>query len=470
MSYKELALEYDKKNNLGLFHSPVVPPDLSQARNLMHYCTYASNPYQAGLQPSEYTGWRDEEVAWHKTCYIHTGLNPTPTYKFKGPDAMKLMNKYFANSFKNFPIGSAKHGIMCDENGYDMIDGLLLRMSEDEYLTYWLSPWVQYCVLTSGMDVVGEDLTEKVFMFQLGGPTSLQVLEAASGDNLHDIKFICHRPTKIAGREVLILRVGMAGSLAYEVHGKIEDSIPVFEQIMKAGEKYGIRRLGVTGYNMTHWENGFPQAYIDFLFPWFENEGFAAFLKQAGLVASDLISNDSLSGSMGQDIKLRYRNPIELGWGKTINFDHDFLGKEALEKIAAGPHRVIVTLEWNKEDILDIHRSQLAPDEEPYADISHPDDFSWGRPTYHADQVLNQDGKCVGISTGRMIAWFYREMISICSIDQEYSALGTDVFVLWGEPGTRQKKIRAKVARWPYFDVNRNQKVDVSKIPVGTMD
>lgn len=42
--------------------------------------------------------------------------------------------------------------------------------------------------------------------------------------------------------------------------------------------------------------------------------------------------------------------------------------------------------------------------------------------------------------------------------------------VVWGEPGTRQKLIRAKVARcWPYFDTGRNQKVDVSQIPLGVM-
>lgn len=61
-------------------------------------------------------------------------------------------------------------------------------------------------------------------------------------------------------------------------------------------------------------------------------------------------------------------------------------------------------------------------------------------------------------------------MISIASVDPEYAKMGTEVYVVWGEPGTREKKIRAKIARWPYFDTDRNQKVDVSKIPVGTMD
>lgn len=474
MSYRELAEKYAKENP-SLFSSPVLPFDPMNARNLVHFCTYAENPYKGGLQPCEYTGWRDEEVSWHETCYIHTGLNPSPTYRFWGPDCTKFLKKYFANTFEDgFPVGKAKHGIMCDEEGRNMMDGMLLKTGEDECLTYWLAPWVQYCVETCGMDVQGENLTEQVFLFQLGGPTSLQILEAASGENLHDIKFIHHRMAKIAGADVRILRMGMAGSLGYEVHGKIEVSHKVFNQIWKAGKKYGLRHLGITAYNMTHWENGFPQAYIDFLFPWCENPDFYKWLKEHDegmmICMGKEMPELALSGSMGKDIYKRYRNPIELGWGKTVNYDHDFLGKEALMKIRDNNPRQMVTLEWNVDDIMEIHRNQLTPGEEPYQDISNPDDFSYGFPTYHADMVVNEKGEEIGISTGRMIAWYYRSMISISSIDPEYAKMGTEVYVVWGEPGTRQKKIRAKITRWPYFNTDRNQKVDVSKIPVGTMD
>lgn len=458
-----------RKNDL--YHNPVIPLDQSMCHHMIHYVSYADGPLEGGLQPWQYTGWRDEEVSWHETAYIHTLLNPSPTYRIWGPDALEFLSKYCANSFKHFPIGGGKHGIMCDEHGRDMIDGLLLRTGEDEFITYWMAPWIQFLVETCGMKVEGENLTGKVFFFQLGGPKTLEVLEAASGDNLHDIKFIHHRMSKIAGKDVRICRIGMAGSLAYEVHGNTEDGPVIYEQILKAGERYGLRRLGNPAYNMTHWENGFPQAYLDFPLPWFEYEAFAKWLRERnlGVLCDGSVMISALMGSMEGDFSARYRNPIELGWEKTINFDHDFLGKEALQKILAGPHRKMVTLEWNKEDILDIHHSQLEPGE-PYKDIAMPDDISWGFPGYHADKVVNEDGKTVGISTGRMLAWFYREMISICSIDAEYSNLGTEVFVVWGEPGTRQKKIRARVARYPYHDTDRNEKVDVSKIPVGTMD
>jgi vanillate/3-O-methylgallate O-demethylase len=59
-------------------------------------------------------------------------------------------------------------------------------------------------------------------------------------------------------------------------------------------------------------------------------------------------------------------------------------------------------------------------------------------------------------------------MLSLATIDTTSAELGTEVHALWGEPGTRQKKIRAVVSRFPYLNENRNENVDVSTIPVAT--
>ena len=83
---------------------------------------------------------------------------------------------------------------------------------------------------------------------------------------------------------------------------------------------------------------------------------------------------------------------------------------------------------------------------------------------YYADQVL-RDGKLVGISSGRTQSYNFRQMLSLSSIDLEYGQIGTEVTVLWGDPGTRRKEIRAVVSRFPYLVENRNEDVDVDAIP-----
>lgn len=72
----------------------------------------------------------------------------------------------------------------------------------------------------------------------------------------------------------------------------------------------------------------------------------------------------------------------------------------------------------------------------------------------------------VGISSGRIHSWYYQRMLSLGFIDPKYAVEGTELVVLWGNPGERQKEIRATVARYPYMNTDRNEDVDVmEKIP-----
>jgi glycine cleavage system aminomethyltransferase T len=413
--------------------------------------------------PWEYTGWRDEQMSWKETCYLHGNLNPTPTYRIKGPDALKFLSDHCVNSFASFPIGTGKHAVMCNDEGLNMMDGVVVRVDEDDFITYWMAPYISYALEVQKKDkykAVGENLTGKVFLFQVAGPRSLEVLETVTGECLHDIQFIHHRVSTIEGRKVRILRVGMAGTLAYEIHGDIEDARPIYSAIFKAGESFGIRRLGRHTYLMNHTEAGFPQAYYHFPYPWDEDKDFGDYLDKI----SYSIRFRIFRGSMGSDPQLRYRNPLELGWRGLVKFDHEFPGRKALEKMAEKPRRKMVTLVWNVEDIADVYASQFRSGEH-YQPMDEPNHFmiEHGERVLYADQVL-KDGKLIGISSGREYSYYYREMISLASIDVEYGSIGTEVAVLWGDPGTRQKEIRATVSRFPYLDKDRNEHVDVSRI------
>ena len=80
-----------------------------------------------------------------------------------------------------------------------------------------------------------------------------------------------------------------------------------------------------------------------------------------------------------------------------------------------------------------------------------------------ADRVL-VDGEDVGVATMRGYSYYFREMLSLCTIDAEHSDVGTAVTVLWGEghdPASptvedhAQKEVRATVARTPYKEDRR---------------
>lgn len=411
--------------------------------------------------PLEYSNWRDEVMSWKQTCYIHVGLNPRTVYRVKGPDAIKLFSDICVNGFSKFPVGTLKHGIICNEKGIVISHGVLLRTGEDDFISHSLAPYVAYKLETGNYNAKGEYISDW-FVFQLGGPRSLEILETATGECLHDIKFGHHRTSCINGMNIRITRMGMAGTLSYEVHGKTKDVISVYNAIMNAGEPFGIRKLGLRAYKLNHTEAGFPQSFVHFPCPLSEDRGLMDFLGKTQKVRGP---SSVLLGSMGTDIRLRYRNPVELGWEKTIKFDHDFIGRDALEKEMANPRRKMVTLVWNVEDIADVYISQFRSGE-PYMAMETDDYMAQknGGHVLYADQVL-KGGKLMGVSSGRAYSYYYRRMLSLCSIDTEYASLGTEVTVLWGNPGTRQKQIRGTVSRFPYLNENRNEDVDVSTIP-----
>jgi vanillate/3-O-methylgallate O-demethylase len=147
-----------------------------------------------------------------------------------------------------------------------------------------------------------------------------------------------------------------------------------------------------------------------------------------------------------------------MGWAKNIKFDHDFIGRRALEAEVANPKRTICTLEFNAEDVIDIYASLFTPGQEyDFMDIPLPSRWI----LWH-DQVL-KDGKPAGISTVPGYSYYFRKFISLTYIDAALNNPGMEVNVVWGNPGTPQKLIRATVAPAPYKKDNR--RVDVTTLP-----
>jgi len=445
-------------------HSPFVPYDPI----VQLYEVEAWN-FGGDAEAWEYTGWRDETMSWKTTAYIHGHLNPSPTLRLKGPDALTFLSSVCVNGFKNFQVGASRHAIMTDEAGKVASHGMLLRLADDEFISYWLDPYLSFRLAQRpDLDVTTEVLTGQVFLFQIGGPKALEILEAATGENLHDVKFLRHRMTSVNGTDVRIIRIGMAGTLAYELHGPVEQAIPVYNAVLAAGEEYGIRRLGVQAYMCNHTESGFAQGYYHFPYPWGEDSKLQEYFASLGFppVGVDL----RLHGSVGKELGRRYRSPYDLGWGHMVKFDHDFVGREALEREAAADATRMVTLVWNADDIADVYRSQFLPgDEHPPMNLPNHFMYEVGdrehRQSLWADRVL-VDGRDVGTSSGRCYTNYSREMLSLATVETAHAVEGTEVVVLWGDPGTNQKEIRATVARYPYLiDPPRNEVFDVSTIP-----
>ncbi len=404
------------------------------------------------VHPFAYDKWEKEEMSWYDTSYIHAGLNPFMFFDIKGDDYLEFMEAISVNTFRNFPVGKARHTILCNNEGKIILDGIVIRRSEDEFVSGCLpDPSMLNQAMCGGkFKFTSESTRCKRFFFQLCGPKSLQIVEEACRCDLHDIKFMYTKDAQIEGKDVFILRTGMAGTLGYEVHGMIEDAHIVYNKLLEVGEKYGIQRLGRYGYVNAHCDGSIPQIAEHFACPM---DDFPV-----------------ISGSIPRDSHLIYRSPIELGWENLVKFNHDFPGKEALQKELNGPHRTIAHLIWDKEDILKVIAATMDPEKRvDTLDMVCDYDYIRNNGGLHMDSVYDGE-KFIGASSGRMLSPKTRDMISLATIDQEYAVEGKVVEVLWGNPDTYQMRIKATVTLLPYNKVDRNDSFDVERIPHPTFD
>ncbi len=397
----------------------------------------------------EFNGWQAESRSWIDGCYIHAGLSRTGPTSIKGPGAAEWLQGQVINSFANFPVGSMKHAVMCNDAGLIEAHGIVERKADDEFESFAGGPPGRVKPTSVPHDVEITRLDH--YLFQIAGPTALEVLEKVTGDNLRDIGFLRFRDSMIDGLATEVGRIGMTGSLAYELHGPMADAPAVYDAVFRAGQDLGIQRLGWGTYLVNHVEGGFPQMTWTF-----------APAVDLGLHPEVAGYWRNISGSVDPaDHRARTRSPVEVRWHNMARFDHDFPGREALQAEIDNPKRTTVTLRWNAEDVLDTYGSLLR-EGEPYKPIDFP--YSPQRwPMAHADHVL-LDGQRIGWSSSTAYSSRFRQVISMGCLDLDAADIGTEVTVQWGDHGGPIKAIRATVEHFPYLDAERNSELDVKDL------
>lgn len=404
----------------------------------------------------EYTDWMDESMSWKQTCSIGD-WSFLWERRFKGRDAMRLLSDTSINSLAKFDLKQAKHIVHCDDDGKVIAEGIATRLAEDEFVLFGRGTfWVDYVRRNGDYDVSSNSVDS--FNFQVAGPNALAVVEKAAGMRLREVKFMHSADIVIAGHPVMALRQGMSGEPGFELQGRAEHARDVYQAIIDAGQEFGLRKLGGRAVFINHLEACFPTIIVDYMPAIFgpKMDDFRAEFMASMPAAS---ATFYLAGSFeAEDISAWYRSPVELGWGKSIKFDHDFKGREALEAELATPRRQIRTLVWNSEDVLQVYASLFRKDAQPYHFMEMPRDQ---RGFMYADKVLAGNRE-VGVATSRGYSYYFREMISLAVIDVDQAEIGNQLSVVWGNPSERQITIRATVAPAPYKQDNR--RVDLSSL------
>jgi len=452
-----------------------------QYRNLEELLLAVGNPvamlrdsqigaYVYPAVPTEFSNWRDEQRAWRATAVLYDQSHHMVEQYVEGPDAIKMLSKLAINSFASFPVNRAKQFVPCSYDGYVIGDGILFHLEENKLVFVGRAPsasWIQFHAETSGYKVKtekddrspsnprGKAVARRNYRFQIQGPKAPQVIEKLNGGSVPDIKFFNLGVINIAGRKVRALRHGMAGAPGLEVWGPYEEREEIRAAIVNAGKDFGLKEVGSRAYATNTLESGWIPSPLPAVYTGAKMKAYRQWLPAASYEGTGSIGGSFYSN----DIEDYYMSPYELGYGPFVKFDHDFIGREALEKMAGKPHRKKVTLAWNAEDVVKAFRSLFEPGE-PYKYI----DLPLSNYTSASYDKLLKGGKTVGVSMFSGYSYNERSMLSLAVVNPDIE-LGTEVKLVWGEESGGSKKttverhkqieIRAIVSPCPYSEVAR---------------
>jgi glycine cleavage system aminomethyltransferase T len=384
---------------------------------------------------SEFSNWRDEQAAWQKTAVLFDLSKHMTDIYFEGPDLMRLLSDLAVNSFATFGKGKAKQMVCCNPDGYVIGDAILFGLEDDKVNISGrpsVPNWVAFHAETGGYDVtvsrdnrsVANAGDRKSYRFQVQGPNSAEILRRAVGGTLPDIPFFNIGQVTIAGHTVNALNHGMSRTGGLELWGPMAEGDAVRAALLDAGADLGLTEVGARAYSTVSPESGWIPSPMPAIYTGEAMRPYREWLRADGFEA-----NASLGGSFASDrIEDYYQTPWDLGYGRHVKFDHDFIGREALERMADQPHRAKVWLVWNDDDVLRIHASQFGAGT-PFKYLEYPGaQYS----TLPFDAVL-RDGALIGLSTYNVYTTNVRHWFSLAMVDEAHAIDGSEAVLVWGE-------------------------------------
>src|SRR3984893_9867805 len=429
--------------------------------------------YVYPVVPAEYTNWRDEQRAWRETCVLFDQSHHMVEQYVEGPDALKLISHLTINSFANFPVNRAKQFVPCSYDGYVIGDGILFHLAENKLSYVGRAPsasWIEFHAKTGGYNVTtskddrspsrpgGKPVVRNFYRYQIQGPNAQQVIEKLNGGPFEAIKFFHMGEIKIAGRKVRALRHGMAGAPGLEVWGPYAEGEEIRAAIVEAGKDFGLAQVGNRAYATNSLESGWIPSPLPAVYTGEKMKAYRQWLPAASYEGTGSIGGSFVSNN----IEDYYMTPYELGYGPFVKFDHDFIGREALEKMVAtqAPQRKKVTFEWNREDLGKIFASLLEPAGQNAKYFNVPI-ANYASSSYDAVKMGN---KTVGYSMFGGYSYNERVGLSLGVVDENIN-VGDVLTLVWGEEngGTnkvtverhKQVEVRVKVSVTPYGSVAR---------------
>ena len=260
------------------------------------------------LQPGEdpHAAEQREALAVRQGVGIFDG-SPLGKIEVSGPDAAWFLDRFYCNTVSTLKVGKLRYGLMLNELGVVIDDGVVARLAEDRFLVgtttsgaariaglmeEWLQcEWVNARVLVA-------PITTSIAVITLTGPKARAVLEAVGVDFPIDAASFPHmsfRDGHFGGVPARVCRVSFTGEVSYEINVANSAAAALWQRCMAAGAAHGITPVGIEAWMLLRTEKGYLH------------------------IGADTDGTTS---------------PQDIGWNHVLKRDVDFIGRRSLTRTA----------------------------------------------------------------------------------------------------------------------------------------
>jgi aminomethyltransferase len=257
----------------------------------------------------EYAAIRDDVAVWD--------VSPLNKWEFRGPDAIRAVQRAFSNDALGLAVGQARYGALLDADGLVVDDATVFNTGTPDHC------WVMtngsdheefFAELVAGLDAEFEWVTPSMPHLGVIGPRSREVVQKLTDEDLGSLRyfwFVPH-PVSVGGVQVQLSRTGYGGELGYELF--LVDPADA-ETLWNAVVGAGAVPIGTDAIEVARIE--------------------------AGLII------------YGYDYEPHERTPYDLNLDKLVHLDRGlvFAGEDALRAVAADPPHRFVTLRLESDEL-----------------------------------------------------------------------------------------------------------------------
>ena len=342
----------------------------------------------------------------------------SPLYKFHahGRDATRLLDRVLTRDVHRCAVGQVMYSAWCDDNGYIIDDGTLVRLEDNLYRLTTADPSLAWLEDNScGLDVKVEDVSESLAALALQGPTSRDLLQDATSTDVSRLGYFRATDTQIGTAQVTVTRTGYTGDLGYEIWIDPQDAESVWDILMDRGHNYGIKPAGTLALEMARVEAGLLLSEVDFI-------------------------------SCRKTIfEVQKSTPLELGLGWMVHLEKPFfVGQQALrDEQVRGVSWSTVGLEV---DVLALDAI--------YAEFGMPLQLPWEAWTTAVPVYVG--GQQVGKATSGTWSPTLKKYVALARVKPEHAALGSTLEIEMTVEAVRHT-VPARVVQTPFFDPARKR-------------